>query len=683
MKRLLIILFIAMLINSYNAYSQYSFNVDKLKEYVELLRENSDDDDAIEVLYSELSYLSENPLDLNNLTRDRLKIFPFLSDKQIESLVVYKERFGRMLSIYELKGIKEMDIQTIELLLPFVYICDISVDKRHVTVDNMLKYGRNELLFRYDQCFQQKKGYKSLPDSILSAYPNRKYLGESFYNSLRYSYSFDDKIQLGFTAEKDAGESFMNNHKGYDFYSAHLLIKDIGRFRTIALGDYKMSFGQGLVVSTDFTPSRGIGISQIYRRNNGFRRHYSVNETDYFRGLATTLSVNDDVGVSLFYSYKYMDGTVTGDTIRSLKTDGLHRLQRDMDKRNQLSMQVYGGNVRYSTSDLAVGITALNYSFMGKTLHADPLPYNLYHFRGESNTNIGVDYMLRAGDIKLYGETAMSQNKAIATLNAVQFEPTSYASLLLLYRNYSKQYHSYYGNAFSQNSSVQNEQGVYLGLQLTPIPYWKLFTYIDVFRFPWLKYGIDSPSSGLEYMTQVDYNKGKSFSFYMRYRYKQAERNEVVSGYQKVLPYNQHRSRIQFIYGNDIISFRSSLDGIIYNKENGESSCGYMLAQSSAYKPTFFPIELDMYAAYFNTDDSYSEIYSYEKTLLHIFNRPSFYGEGIRLALSLRLKPIRKLTVSLKTALTHYFDRETIGTALEEIEGKIKSDMNLIVAYKF
>ena len=686
MKRLLIRLFITLLINSYNAYSQYSFNVDKWKEYVELLRENAEDDEAIEVLYSELSYLSENPLELNNLTKERLKVFPFLSDKQIENLVVYKERYGNMLSIYELKNVKDMDIQIIELLLPFVYISNIYVDKRPITVNNMLNYGRNELLIRYDQCFQQKKGYKALPDSILSVYPNRKYLGENFYNSLRYSYTFDDRIQLGFTAEKDAGEPFMNNNnnnRGYDFYSAHLLIKDVGRFKTLAFGDYKMSFGQGLVMSTDFTPSRGIGISQIYRRNNGFRRHYSVNETDYFRGLAAAMSINDNIAAAFFYSYKDMDGIVAGDTIRSIKTDGLHRLKRDMDKRNQLSMQVCGGNVRYSDSDFAIGITALNYSFMGKTLQPEPLPYNMYYFRGENNTNLGVDYMLRRRDIKFYGETAISQNKAIATLNAIQFEPTSYTSLLLLYRNYSKRYQSYYGNAFSQNSSVQNERGVYLGLQLTPVPYWKLFTYIDVFYFPWLKYGIDSPSSGLEYMAQVDYNRGEYFSFYMRYKYKQAERNEVVNGYQQVLPYNRHRGRIQLIYGNDIVRLRSSIDGIIYNKENGDNSCGYMLAQSVAYKASSFPLELDMYTAYFNTADSYSEIYSYEKTLLYVFNRPSLYGEGIRLALSLRLKLIDKLTLSFKTALTYYFDRETIGTALEEIEGRTKSDMNLIMAYRF
>ena len=52
------------------------------------------------------------------------------------------------------------------------------------------------------------------------------------------------------------------------------------------------------------------------------------------------------------------------------------------------------------------------------------------------------------------------------------------------------------GNAFSQNSAVRNEQGMYIGMQWTPFARWKLSAYADVFRFPWLKYGVDAPSTG-------------------------------------------------------------------------------------------------------------------------------------------------------------------------------------------
>ena len=50
----------------------------------------------------------------------------------------------------------------------------------------------------------------------------------------------------------------------------------------------------------------------------------------------------------------------------------------------------------------------------------------------------------------------------------------------------------FFGNAFSQNSAVRNEQGMYIGMQWTPFARWKLSAYADVFRFPWLKYGVDA-----------------------------------------------------------------------------------------------------------------------------------------------------------------------------------------------
>ena len=81
-----------------------------------------------------------------------------------------------------------------------------------------------------------------------------------------------DRLQAGFVAEKDAGEPFWNAyHKGYDFYSAHLFLKDINWLKSLAIGDYKMSFGQGLVISNDFSPSRTAVVAQAERRTNGFR----------------------------------------------------------------------------------------------------------------------------------------------------------------------------------------------------------------------------------------------------------------------------------------------------------------------------------------------------------------------------------------------------------------------------
>ena len=79
MKKQLIILLITVFISGYNAYSQESVSVDKWKEYIEELAEESANESQLEALYTELSYLSEHPMDLNQVTAEQLSRLPFLT----------------------------------------------------------------------------------------------------------------------------------------------------------------------------------------------------------------------------------------------------------------------------------------------------------------------------------------------------------------------------------------------------------------------------------------------------------------------------------------------------------------------------------------------------------------------------------------------------------------------------
>ncbi|MDH6356198.1 helix-hairpin-helix domain-containing protein [Parabacteroides sp. PF5-9] len=685
MKRYYSILFINLLITCYFIHAQTYLSVDKWMEFIDELAEETGDTERAALLFTELSYLRDHPFDINTVSVDQLKKLPFLADNQINAIINYRERHGLLVTLYELKNIMELDQQTIAYILPFVFVSEQDVDKPVFTVDNLLRYGRNELQIRYDQSFQQKKGYSSLPDTILQQYPNRKYLGEPFYHSLRYEYTFDDHLQIGFVGEKDEGEPFWNkHHKGYDYHSAHLFLKDITWLKSLAVGDYKTSFGQGLVVSHDFTPGRSAVVTQAERRTNGFRRHFSTNESDYLRGMAITVQ-EKNVALSLFYSYRKMDAQVDSIRFTTIQTDGMHRLARERDKMRKVRMHTLGGNIHYSTPHVHIGLTALSYSFGDYEISPDPKPYNLFYFRGNRNMNASIDYVLKNRFIKFYGETAVSQNRALATLNALQLTPASYISCLILYRYYDRKYQAYFGNAFSQGSSVQNEEGVYVGLQFVPFIYWKWSGYIDLFRFPWLKYGVDAPSSGKEYMAQVDYTRDDSFSVYIRYKFRQKEKNSSLDEETSVsiLPDKQHRMRLQATYRFiPALYFKTSVDGILY-KTDQEENKGIMIAQSLGWKPEGIPFQIDCYGAWFHTDNYYTRISSYERHILYAFHKPSFYGKGVRLSASFRWDIVERLTLSAKVGYTHYTDRDRIGAGLEEIEGDEKTDLYALLRWKF
>ena len=684
MRRLFISWFITMFINCYNIYCQEISAVDKWTEYIDELVEDSEENpESVEKLYDVLSNLSENPINLNKTTTEELKQIPFLSDLQIMNILDYQKKQGEIVSIYELKNIRFLDMETIELILPFIFIG--TIDKsRPFTMKNLMKYGKNELMTRYDRSLNDKKGYAEVPDSILEKSPNRKYVGEPFYTSLRYSYSFDNRLQMGVVAEKDAGEAFWNDrHKGYDYYSAHVLLKDVGKIKTLALGDYKISFGQGLVISNDFTPSRSSILSQAERRNNGFRRHYSTNENDYFRGMASTISIKK-IDISAFYSYRKVDAIADESTISSFKTDGIHRTAGDLDKKNAATIQTMGGNVRYVTPELQVGLTALTYSFGGLTVEPELRPYNIFYFRGKRNTNIGTDYRWRYQQIVLFGETAISENGAMATLNALQWNISTNFRTLFLYRNFSRKYQALYGNAFSQNSTVQNEEGLYVSLQWAPIAYWKLSGYADFFSFPWLKYGVDAPSSGQEYMIQTDFTGIKKTTISTRYRFRQREKN-ITQGHEvMILPADQHRVRLQITNKpSTIMTFRTTLEGNVYDDNTSPSGQGWVISQNASFKKADSPIQADLFVAYFNTSDYNTRVFSNEKNMLYSFSIPSFYGEGVRLSVVMRYNFTKNLYISAKAAWTHYYDRDIIGSGLEEIEGRDKIDLYAQLRWKF
>src|SRR3546814_1029555 len=85
--------------------------------------------------------------------------------------------------------------------------------------------------------------------------------------------------------------------KGFDFYSAHLLLKPSrGVFKKIVLGDYLLQFGQGLVLWNGFSLGKGPAALNIARQGRGIRAHSSAGESYFFRGLATTRSEEGRVG---------------------------------------------------------------------------------------------------------------------------------------------------------------------------------------------------------------------------------------------------------------------------------------------------------------------------------------------------------------------------------------------------
>ena len=639
-----------------------------MEEVLEDLSVNNDINNSVNSLnweneLEELSNRLQEPVNLNSATREQLEQFPFLSDIQIEHLLAYIYIHGQMETIYELQLVEELDRQTIQYLLPFVCIKAINNEpafRWKTMLKDAGRYGKNEVLTRLDIPFYKRKGYE------------HTYLGPSVYNSVKYTFRYRDQLYAGGVAEKDAGEPFaaLHNRYGYDYYSFYLLLQNCGRLKLLAVGNYRLSFGQGLVMSTDYLMGKTIYASSFNNRSTGIKKHSSTDEYNYFRGVATTVALTKRLSVSAFYSHRNMDGVVTDGEITSVYKTGLHRSRKEADKKNLLTSQLTGGNVSYQQNHIRLGEPELT-------------GYSKYNIHGNHFYNLGIDYAYRWRRFSFQGETAIGK-QGWASLNRLQYSPVQDIQFMLIHRFYSYDYWAMYAHSFGEGSTVQNEQGYYVGLETTPFSHWRFFVSFDLFSFPWKKYRINKPSRGTDGLIQATFTPRTNLSMYLKYRYKQKERDLTGSKGTLTLPIFHHQLRYRLNYSlNDVFSSRTTLDYNHFHSQDRAATKGYQVTQMISSQLPWTRLFADVQGSYFCTDDYDSRVYVSEKGLLYTFYTPSFQGRGFRCAVRLRYELNKHWLFITKFGETIYLNRNEIGSGNDLIYGNKKADIQMQLRIKF
>ena len=651
-----------------------------MEEVLEDLSVNNDINNSVNSLnweneLEELSNRLQEPVNLNSATREQLEQFPFLSDIQIEHLLAYIYIHGQMETIYELQLVEELDRQTIQYLLPFVCIKAINNEpafRWKTMLKDAGRYGKNEVLTRLDIPFYKRKGYE------------HTYLGPSVYNSVKYTFRYRDQLYAGGVAEKDAGEPFaaLHNRYGYDYYSFYLLLQNCGRLKSLAVGNYRLSFGQGLVMSTDYLMGKTIYASSFNNRSAGIKSHSSTDEYNYFRGVATTVALTKRLSVSAFYSHRNMDGVVTDGEITSVYKTGLHRSRKEADKKNLLTSQLTGGNVSYQQNHIRLGITGVYYVF-NRPYEPELTGYSKYNIHGNHFYNLGIDYAYRWRRFSFQGETAIGK-QGWASLNRLQYSPVQDIQFMLIHRFYSYDYWAMYAHSFGEGSTVQNEQGYYVGLETTPFSHWRFFVSFDLFSFPWKKYRINKPSRGTDGLIQATFTPRTNLSMYLKYRYKQKERDLTGSKGTLTLPIFHHQLRYRLNYSlNDVFSSRTTLDYNHFHSQDRAATKGYQVTQMISSQLPWTRLFADVQGSYFCTDDYDSRVYVSEKGLLYTFYTPSFQGRGFRCAVRLRYELNKHWLFITKFGETIYLNRNEIGSGNDLIYGNKKADVQMQLRIKF
>ena len=376
---------------------------------------------AMDDVAEQLMEIAEHPIDLNQTSAEELGQLGWLTDEQIDDILLYQYQYG-FVSVYDLQLIHSLKDYDIRNLLPFVEVKDerLEIQDEKIYLREVFRYAKHEITLRADA--------RNIED----------FESDPMYGKLRYRFDYQKRVQAGLTISRPTGEGLENMQ-----YGGFVQLQDIGCIKNLSAGNFQANFGQGLVIGSPFKMGKNRWMSSGMNAKEGVRKFTSVGD-DYqsFHGIGTTLRLGW-AEVSAMYS------------IDQQKDSVWHHL--------------VGVNATGKWKRLKVGFTAIE---------------NLYSDSINAQSVVGVNARYNWGRVDLWGEMAATQGKrwGLGGIVGMNFTPISDVNLLALYRYYSPYFDNPYAYAFSEKSRLNDENGFYLGVDIRTIAKWRLAAYVDAFR---------------------------------------------------------------------------------------------------------------------------------------------------------------------------------------------------------
>lgn len=662
-------------------YSLFTIAQETTTSNVEQQLENLTDADQSET--EDDSYLQQmqqfikNPININNATADELRELKIISDLQIDNLITYRRLFGRLISIYELQTVPSWDLFTIKKILPLITVNNSVLIKDEFS--KRLKDGQYSFLLRVSQVLEKSKGFDKSTTGT-------KYLGSPQKIFFRYRYTYKNLLQYGIVGDKDAGEQFLKGaqNKGFDFYSFHFFARNIGKLKAIALGDFTVNLGQGLIQWQSLAFRKSVDVINIKRQSTVLRPYNSAGEFNFHRGAGATYQ-SGNFETTVFASIRKLNANFVADTVNnedfisSFLNSGYNRTLNETLDKNRVNQFSVGGNIKYKSGKWHIGLNGIHYNFSLPVQKRNE-PYNLYAISGKSWSNFSVDYSYTHHNLHFFGEAATTKDFKMAFVNGLLISVDPTIDLSIVHRKISEQYQSINGNAFTENTYPTNEIGLFAGISIRPANVWRFDAYIDVFKFPWLKYLVDAPSSGSDFFAQLTYTPNKQTEIYTRFRNETKEANQQdnnsVTNFLVKTPRQNWKTQIRFNV-NPTFTLRNRIDILLYNNKGQKSEKGFLSYFDILYKPALSPLSANIRLQYFESDGYNSRLYAYENDVLYYFSIPVFFDKGWRYYVNLNYDISKKLSVWFKWGQTIYNNKKTIGSGLDEIKGNKKSELRV------
>lgn len=604
-----------------------------------------------------LALLMKNPININKTDESGLLGAGYLKEVQINEIMAYINQYGPLINIHELQILPSINEETFFRIKSCFTVSGQTQDV------NMLHHlaGREQsmLLLRYG----------TAPENVPV-----NWLGKGDKASIRFQTMIPNKMRLGLSLEKDAGEQIRwnagKNQYGFDNINFYLHYLPSKKWKHLTIGTQRLQFGQGLLMGGGFYAGKGSETITTLRKNG--RAIIPVGgTTEYGRlfGISSTYYITRHVSLTGFYSRTKEDAGIdtTADSysfIQSISETGYHRTLSELAKRKTIQVQLAGYHVRYESKHFSAGNTFI-YRYVSHAIQPKETYYNQFYTHGKVFSGTSFDFQGRFQNMLLFGEAALSATGAGALLVGAMIALHRKADLSVLYRNYSKAYINPYAQAFGESSVVSNEKGMYIGLKIRPKKEWSIHAYADTFVFPWLKYGIHTPSAGEEYFIKVEYKPSKKTMLYFQYRHEQ--KSWDASGTNLTLPAIRESAILYFEHKLSLsVTLRTRIQWGSY-ETNGAVTTGSLYAQDIIYKKRRY--QLTFRWMWYEVEDYNARQYAYEPDVAYSFSIPAYAGKAVQPMLLIKYNLYKNIDWWFKITLT----KPLASNAVESITSSVKS----------
>lgn len=634
---------------------------------VEELFDRAEPEGNAEELFSILDEFSRNPIPVNTATEERLLEFPLLSPVDAAKIIDWRRQRGPIASATELETV--------------------------IGVDNTRRMARY-FSFEMPRAVPEKDGRGSLKGSVIgrifrespprAGIENGKYVGDNRHMYSRFL-AATQNYGVHVLQDSDVGEPDI-----FDFLSFNVHAERIGILTQAVVGDYRLSFGQGLLFGQGRYFSKGTdAIDGVLLFGQALRPYTSAGEGDFLQGAAVTLSPGP-FEMTAFMSDNKVDASIDAGKVTSLSTSGYHRTDYERDKKDNLTQEVKGLNLRYrySSGELKAGIGATWVTYR----YGLPLEWLENGRHGGQLGSVEANAVYR--DVQVFSEAAYTRDSdALSWICGVQADLAQGITGVVSMREYAVDYYSPFAGVFAERGDGgSNEEGFYLGLKVKVLKNLTLAASYDVFRFPELdKDDFAIPSSGHDARFYATWKQNRFMTWDGMYQHREKEETkkqlDADNYLQYYMPVPKTTNRLQLTLKTRLSSRFSLKTGGGYKSvrsefiDSRESKDGWLLYQQLNCK--LGPVTLKSRYSQFNTDSYDAALYAYEDDLPLVYTLNAYSGRGKAFFILLDCEPVKDFNLTAKYETTWYADRDVIGSGADLRKTSSPGSFHVGVMWKF